>query len=329
MFEIPVVLIIFRRSDTIPRIIERLREIKPIKIYLLGDQGRNLKEIEEVEQCRKLVESLIDWDCEVVKNYADTNRGVYKNIGEGACWVFKKEKKAIFLEDDNLPEVSFFKYTKELLDRYEEEPKVAWICGTNYLPEMASEYSYQFTKHLLPCGWASWSEKFLKLYDGHLEKFKYSEYRKNFRDSYSNKLLYFYQKQLIKNEEYRFKKNNKFLSWDYQMLWSVRSQGLFGIVPMCNQITNIGVDDFSIHGGNNKLNVMTSRFCEVKSKLMKFPLVHPPKIEVDKKCEEILGRIIMPPKKVVCKNIISSKLKHLIGKDSSISWENIIKGKEK
>lgn len=67
MFDIPVVLIIFRRCDTMPRIIQRLAKVKPRKVYILADEGRNEKEIEQAHECRKTVESLINWDCEVVK----------------------------------------------------------------------------------------------------------------------------------------------------------------------------------------------------------------------------------------------------------------------
>ena len=67
MFDIPVVLIIFRRCDTMPRIIQRLAEVKPRKVYILADEGRNEKEIEQAHECRKTVEALINWDCEVVK----------------------------------------------------------------------------------------------------------------------------------------------------------------------------------------------------------------------------------------------------------------------
>ena len=91
-------------------IIDRLREIQVSKVYLMADYGRNKNEIEQAEACRKAAEQAIDWNCEVIKNYATENRGVYGNIGKGAQWVFQREEMAIFLEDDNLPEVTFFRY---------------------------------------------------------------------------------------------------------------------------------------------------------------------------------------------------------------------------
>jgi hemolytic protein hlpA-like protein len=308
-----------------PRIIQRLAKVKPRKVYILADEGRNEKEIEQAHECRKTVESLINWDCEVVKNYAEENRGVYRNIGEGAKWVFEREEKAIFLEDDNLPETSFFRYADEMLEKYETAPEVLWICGTNYVTDMNGKESYAFTQHLLPCGWASWSTKFLKYYDGELSTFRDEAHKRKFYSSYSNRWLAQWQYQSVRNEVERHERTGRFISWDYQMLWSVRSNGLYGVVPLRNQITNIGVDEFSIHGGNSKNNVMTDRFCEVPSKQLDFPLVHPNEIAINKSVEHQLADIICPPHSTVLKSLLSSKMKRLMKQDTAKSWKQILK----
>lgn len=43
-FDIPVALFLFKRSDTVVRIIDVLADVKSKKIYLLSDQGRNENE---------------------------------------------------------------------------------------------------------------------------------------------------------------------------------------------------------------------------------------------------------------------------------------------
>ena len=324
MFDIPVALFLFRRSETIPAIITRLREVKPAKVYLLADEGRNEKEIREAHSVRALAESLIDWDCEIVKNYATENRGVYKNIGEGAKWVFEREKTAIFIEDDNLPETTFFEYAKELLTRYENDPRILWICGTNYFTEMQSAYSYEFTQHLLPCGWASWADKFSCCYDGELKTFSDKQKRTAFVKSYKNKWLALWRMQMIYEECVRQKKKKKFQSWDYQMIWSIRSQNLLGIVPTRNQVTNIGVDNISIHGTVSKKQVMTDRFCEVPSMALSFPLVHPNQVSVNEMSEKALAEIICPPHKMVLRYVVSNWVKKILGFDMLKSWEQIL-----
>lgn len=96
---------IFKRKDTVLRIIDRIREVKPKTFYIIADAGRNDEEKALVRECREAVEKAIDWECNLIKNYAKENRGVHAQIGMGALWVFEREERAIFLEDDNLPEV--------------------------------------------------------------------------------------------------------------------------------------------------------------------------------------------------------------------------------
>ena len=172
-FDIPVCLFIFQRKDTVLRIIDRISQVKPQKIYLMSDQGRNEEEKKRVQECRKAVEAAINWNCEVIKDYAAENRGVFENIGMGAMRVFSQEEVAIFLEDDNLPEITFFSYCKQMLEKYKDNDRVVWSCGTNYLGkyENSSGESYMFTQHLLPCGWASWEKKYTKYYDSFFDTF--------------------------------------------------------------------------------------------------------------------------------------------------------------
>ena len=165
MFDIPVVLFIFKREKAV-EIIKQISKIKPTKLYLIGDGPRNEEEVSLVEKCRTMVEEAVTWQCELIKNYADLNRGVYSNIALGAKWVLEREQNAIFLEDDNLPEITFFEFCKEMLNMYKNKNEILWICGSNYLEKYnnSNNQSYYFTQHMLPCGWATWSDKFLKFY---------------------------------------------------------------------------------------------------------------------------------------------------------------------
>ena len=113
----PVVLFLFKRYKSVLQILDVLRKVQPKTIYLVSDAGRNDIEQQEVMKVRKLVEGAINWKCNVYKDYATENRGVFDNIGMGALRVFQKEQRAIFLEDDNLPEETFLSIVKN-----------CWIC---------------------------------------------------------------------------------------------------------------------------------------------------------------------------------------------------------
>lgn len=295
MYEIPVVLFLFKRTNSLYQIIGRLREIQPKKVYLIADGPRSEEEKAACDSCRMLAEDLIDWECVIERNYAETNRGVIDNIGGGAKWVFERERWAVFLEDDNCPETCFFSYCEEMLKRYESNDKIIWICGTSYYPKLELETSYVFTKHLLPCGWASWSKKFNKYYDIDLKTFEDEEKRKQFKDSYDDIRLYKQQLHSVERTKYLIETSRSSSSWDYQMLYSIRSNGLFGIAPCNNLITNIGVDEYSIHGGNSTKKVMTNRFCLVESCQLEYPLKHPELVETNIEFEKLTtAKILLP-----------------------------------
>lgn len=313
-FNIPIALMCFKRLDTTMQILERIASVQPRKLYILSDEGRNDEEKKVVAQLRRNIEDRVDWECELIKNYAEENRGVFANIALGAKYVFQREESAIFLEDDNLPEVTFFEYCREMLDRYRTEPKVLWICGTNYEAEteFANGASYTFTRNLLPCGWASWADKFINTYDFDLKGLDDPKVIKFARDSYKIKALFKQQLFNVKGERYRMDHNKRCLSWDSQMAFSVRVSGKFGIVPCKNQIKNIGVDENSIHGGTDASFVMTQRFCGMDSYPMEFPLKHPTKICLDDAFELRLERTILFPLSIRMKGVAVRILKRLL-----------------
>lgn len=327
MFDIPIVIFIFKRVEKTTEILKKISNISPSKIYVIGDGPRNEGEREEVMLCRKLVENSIPIGCEFITNYAEINRGVYENIAGGAKWIFEREKWAIFLEDDNLPELSFFTFCDELLHKYEHDTRVLWICGTNYLKEynFPEGVSYGFTQNMMPCGWASWADKFMKYYEGDLELWNDACVKKAIALlPYCNVL----KKQDMNNwdmEIEHLKRLGRFASWDYQMSFSLRVHNLFGIVPKYNQITNIGVDEFSIHGGISFENEMTRRFCGLPTKSLEFPLSHPKFILPEHEYEEKVARIISLPWKMRVKGRISSFLKKVFKIDPFDSFTRTLK----
>ena len=327
-FDIPVVLILFRRKDTLRAIMERIRQVQPQRIYLLSDEGRNEHEKAQVRSVRRFVEDQIDWNCEVTKNYAEVNRGVYQNIGLGAKWVFEREQCAIFLEDDNLPEVSFFAYCKEMLEKYRDDNRILWVCGTNYLEnyEPADGASYMFTEHMLPCGWASWSHKFLKYYDFTLDTVNEINARRICRRMKDKRLF----KQVLNwvlLEKSKYIHTGNFLSWDYHIAWSVRVHSMYGISPAKNQIKNIGADMISEHGGNSLQKEMTRRFCGMDSMPLCFPLKHPDTVLPDVEYEKKIDRIVLLPLEFRIRTAISKFIHKALGIPLHENWKVYLKNK--
>ena len=85
--------------------------------------------------------------------------GLRRNVSEGLDWVFAQTEEAIILEDDCLPDPSFFPFCDELLERYRDDATVGMICGTNLAPRQIiadSVASYYFSRYCYIWGWATW-----------------------------------------------------------------------------------------------------------------------------------------------------------------------------
>lgn len=328
-FDIPVVIFSFKRIEKLLVIIERISQIMPRKLYLISDGGRSENEHLQVEETRKIIEMNITWECELIKRYSNENIGVYNNIAGGAKWVFEREKWAIFLEDDNLPDFTFFPFCKEMLNRYEDDTRVLWICGTNYLKEYepADGSSYVVTKNMMPCGWASWSNKFSKYYDGELRLLENPYISKRVKKEKYYKPLMKQDWDNWRQELRRRKEGNRFMSWDYQMSFTERVHGLFAIVPKYNQITNIGVDMDSIHNGTSFSNEMICRFCGLPTRSLEFPLIHPEVLLIDEEFELRTAKIITLPWKLRLKNRISYEIKKILGFQYDTSLIALLKNK--
>ncbi|MHB1017745.1 MAG: glycosyltransferase family 2 protein [Coriobacteriia bacterium] len=314
-FDVPVALFLFRRSATVLRILEVLSVVQPRTLYLIGDGPRTQAEEHEVLTARREIEAAIGWPCDVIRNYAPENRGVYANIAGGAMWVLERESRAIFLEDDNLPEVSFFSFCREMLDRYEDDGRVMWVCGTNYLEDYSSPdgSSYVFTKHLMPCGWASWASKFPRLYDGDMQILEDPIALRRLRYEYTSQALYRQQVNSARSERHRRETGKPYASWDFQMALSIREGSVYGICPCKNQIVNIGVDDLSTHGGVSLANTMTQRFCGIDSLSLDEPLHHPRFILSDLRFERALDRVILIPLRARLKERAAAVVKWVFG----------------
>ena len=150
----------FNRPDHLQVLLKRLREIQPEKIYVAIDGPREHREleIEKVQACRELV-STIEWPCEVKTNFQESNLGCGLGVTTAISWFFEHEERGIILEDDIIPDPSFFPYCSELLNRYELDKRVFAISGCNFVPREAQthpENPYRFSQVPHIWGWATW-----------------------------------------------------------------------------------------------------------------------------------------------------------------------------
>lgn len=154
----PVAFLIFNRPELTRQVFERIAAARPSVLLVVGDGPRTNRpgEAEKVAATRSIIER-VNWPCEVVTNFAVENLGCKRRVSSGLGWVFSQVEEAIVLEDDCLPDPTFFNYCAELLDRYRGDEQVMAIGGNNYQTGRRwGEGSYFFSKFFQCWGWASW-----------------------------------------------------------------------------------------------------------------------------------------------------------------------------
>ena len=82
-FDVPVVMIVYKRLDLTERSFAPIRELKPEKFYIISDGPKDRKDAQQVKAVRTYIEEHIDWPCEVHKNYAEKNMGLRYRMPSG------------------------------------------------------------------------------------------------------------------------------------------------------------------------------------------------------------------------------------------------------
>lgn len=242
----PVVFCVFSRLDTTKKVFEQIRKARPEKLYIVADSARDNKlgEKEKVENVRKYIENNIDWPCEVEKNYAPHNMGCGRRISSGLTWVFEQEEKAIILEDDCVPDQTFFRYCQEMLDYYQDNEDIMMISGNNPMSSCYSiEEPYVFSKIPFIWGWATWRRAW-KYYDFDIESWPKKRNDPVWKSVFPQSAYWVYTAEFDELHAHQFD------TWDYQLMYAGILHNKVNLVPAKSHVFNIGFHEESTHTKN-------------------------------------------------------------------------------
>jgi len=227
-----VLFLVFNRSDTTKRVFEEIKNAKPPRLYIASDGPRTNKEgeSETVAKIRKMLVDGIDWNCEVKTLFRDENLGCGKAVSGAIAWFFNQEESGVILEDDCLPNQSFFNFCENLLDYYKDNKKVMHISGDQFVSNFENGASYYFAKIQHVWGWASWADRW-KYYDFDLKNYD----KKNVEKFSSNANVQNYWRMILDKM-----KKHEIDTWDYQWTFKVIEKDGLCINPSKNLISNIG-----------------------------------------------------------------------------------------
>ncbi len=263
-FNTPILFLIFNRLDTTIKVFQKIKEIKPKQLFIAAD-GPRANVTNEKEVCsniRNYVLKNIDWDCEVKTLFRDNNLGCGKAVSESITWFFKHVDQGIILEDDCLPNNSFFKFCEEMLDKYKNEEKIYIISGFSPYSKKITRHwgKYGFVKIPHIWGWATWKRAWNK-YDFNMIDFKKENISQKLQTIFPDKRHQGYWKNIF-TDTY----NKKINTWDYQLAYTVFKDDALCINSSLNLISNIGF------GGGTHTLTKKHPLSKIKQYNLSFPI---------------------------------------------------------
>jgi hypothetical protein len=284
----PILLMIFNRPETSDVTFELIRKMRPEKLFICAD-GPRADRPADIERCAKAREIVnkVDWPCELKTLFQEKNLGCGIGSVTGIDWMFTQVEDGIIMDDDCLPDPSFFYYCQELLEYYRDNPKVMHISGNNFQDgKKRGNASYYFSHYTHNWGWATWRRAW-----------KYNDVN------------------IVPPDVRRH-------IWDKQWLLAVKKQNGLAILPNENLVSNIGFGGEATHTSSED-----SEFFNMRAHQMKFPLVHPKKITRNKLADLYTYRHLFEGtlKSLIFKKIVENSPKAIGSKLTS--WRNVTRNK--
>lgn len=261
----PVLFLVFNRPDLTEKSFAAIRLARPKQLFIAADGPRANRSDEKrlCERVREIAQN-VDWTCEVRTLFRDHNIGCRDAVRLAIDWFYSNVEEGIILEDDCLPDPTFFPYCAILLDRYRHDERIMCITGNNFQkgrPGNKASYYYSIYNHCW--GWASWRRAWA-CFDNRMTDWpdlKRSDFLSGFlRPNTAD----FWRSAFDSVHE------GKLNTWDYVWTYACWINSGLTVVPSTNLVENVGFDARATHTTREpKQNWQNERLP------IEFPLISP------------------------------------------------------
>lgn len=240
--QIPVLFLIHRRLGPATRVMAALRQARPQVLLIAADGPQHDARCQEV---RDQMLSSINWPCQVVTRFLDELTGCRVAVSSALDWAFGLHDQLIILEDDCVPHPSFFTFCAAMLERFNEEPEVMQICGSNLTGVRPVGQSYYFSRFGPIWGWASWRRAW-QAYDVEMKAWNSARNSSQLRQLCPEPFEAGWRREVL-DAVYRCEVD----TWDYQWAFAKLRCGGLNVVPAVNLVSNIGFGSDATHTTNS------------------------------------------------------------------------------
>lgn len=276
----PVLILAFNRPDLFQKVLTRTLLANPARLYVAVDGPRqgSKSDVEAIGEIIKIIKSQTK-TIEVLMR--EKNLGCKNAVATGIDWFFRSEKMGIILEEDCIPDISFFEYCSTLLNHFEDEKEVFSIAGyRGGEDELDHARSFSFSKYPQIWGWATWARVW-RDYDPNISDWPRLRKKQFLKDQPLN--FKFFQR-VYWTARFNDVYHNRIDTWDYQLtMQALKTKGLT-IIPGKNLVVNAGFDKRATH------TKRPQKALNRRTRPVGFPLLIPENIRVDEAYDAWLER---------------------------------------
>lgn len=262
--ETPVLLIGYNRPSLFKEQLTRLFTTFHVRNVFIAIDGAKRSTVDErkVAQVVSIAKDFLRQYPERVElSYSKKNLGCRKGVERAINWFFTRVEEGIVLEDDCVPDPSFFPYCEILLAKYRHDERVAMICGTNPLVKLPVTSSYFFSDQSMVWGWATWKRAWVD-YDSvalQARPIVHGHFDTQLAKHTSSAHIQIIKKVFAREVD----------TWDYVWYTTNILTGRKTIIPTKNLVANVGFNGQATH---TRFRTMQA---DLKTFPQQFPLRHP------------------------------------------------------
>lgn len=285
----PILFMVFNRPEKTQIVFDSIRSVRPTKLYVAIDAPREGRQ-DDINNCKKVKEIVhqVDWPCEVHYLEHSQNLGCSKAGITAWNWIFKYEDRMIFIEDDGLGNESAFSFVQEMLERYKDDRRIAYVGAVNYGMKYGTN-SYFISRLPSATYFMGVWRRTQDLYEYEIESFSKTRWKRSFYQKFQSIYEYIIECSMCEDYLKSIKQGKRLNTYDVQMIYLSYKYDMYSIYPNINMVSNIGLDG----GANNHVSKEDPMYKQLAMR-PRFELdniSHPVVLECDKEFEKSFYRL--------------------------------------
>jgi len=240
-----VVVFLYNRLEYSAQVLKAVERANPRRLYLVFD-APNPDVSGDYEACRHVLaqwkmlqpDLLARSDLDI----ANSHMGCRMRVSTGLDWVFERERDAIILEDDCIPNASFFEFCHGALERFRHDRSVMHVNGCNFGFPCGSSSVY-WGRYAHVWGWATWRRAW-RFYDEQARFWQLVSSRLVLAEHFSAAspaIRAFWQGRANDVALHGFD------TWDTQWQLAIWQRNGVVVGPSCDLVSNVGTGPNATH----------------------------------------------------------------------------------